>query len=81
MHGKLSQSASFVVDSLIHSYHIYKDIWPSPVVEEQLQCEWEVGNLHDPMSVVVKKLIDGENMIVGHVSRQMSPSFALWMVC
>jgi len=39
----------------------------------QLQCEREVGNSHDPMSVAVKKLIDGENTIVGHVPRRISP--------
>jgi len=44
------RSASFVTDSAICGYHIYKHIWPSPVVEE-LQYEREVGNSHDPMSV------------------------------
>jgi len=41
------------------------------------------------MSVAVKKLIDGENKIVGHVPMQISPfllekvdpSLELWMVC
>jgi len=60
-------------DLAIHSYHIYKDIWLSPVVEEQLQCEWNVGNSHDLMSVTVKKQIDGENAIIGCVPRQISP--------
>ena len=73
MTGSASGSASFVVDLAIHGYHIYKDVWPSPVVEEQLQCKREVGNSHDPMSVAVKKLIDGENTIVGHVPRRISP--------
>ena len=69
MTGSPSGSATFVVDSAIRGYHVYKDIWPSPLVEEQLQCEREVGNSHDSMSVAVKKLIDGEGMIVGHVPR------------
>ena len=68
-----SGSLTFVVDSAIRGYHIYKNIWPSPVAEERLQCEREVGNSHDPMSVAVKKLIDGESTIVGHVPRRISP--------
>ena len=70
--GSLSCSASFVVDLVICGYHIYKDIWPSLVVEEQLQCKWEVGNLHeftDLISVAAKKLIDGKNTVVGHIPR------------
>ena len=66
----LSGSISFVVDSVIRDYHIYKDIWPNPVVEKQLQCKREVGNLHDPIFVAVKKPIDRESNIVGHVPRQ-----------
>ena len=65
--------SSFVVDSAICGYHVYKDIWPSPVAEEQLQCEQEVGNSHDPMSVTIKKLIGGASTIIGHVPRRISP--------
>ena len=36
-------SASFVVDLAIRGYHIYKDIWPSPLVEEQLAIRATVG--------------------------------------
>lgn len=68
-----SGSVSFVVDSVIRGYHIYKDICPNPLVEGQLQCKREVGNSHDSMSVAVKKPIDGESKIVGHVPRQISP--------
>ena len=68
-----SGSATFAIDSTIRGYHIYRDIWPSPVVEEQLLCEHEVGNSHDPMSVAIKKQIDGESTIVRHVSRGISP--------
>ena len=69
MTGSTSGSATFVIDSGIRGYHIYQDIWPSPVVEERLLCKREVGNFHDPMSVAVKKQIDGKNTIVGHVPR------------
>jgi len=50
-----------------------KEIWPNPVDEEELTCEREVGNSHDPLAVAVKKLIDGNNTIVGHVPRHISP--------
>ena len=33
----------FVIDTAIRGHHVYQDIWPSQVVEEQLQCECEVG--------------------------------------
>ena len=69
----MSASASFVIDTAIRGYHVYKDIWPNPINEEQLTCELEVGNSHDPLAVAIKKLIDGSNMIVGHVPKRISP--------
>ena len=69
----MSASASFVIDAAIRGYHVYKEIWPSPIDEERLTCEREVGNSHDPLSVAVKKVIDGRNTIVGHVPRRISP--------
>ena len=69
MTGSTLGSATFVIDSAICGYHIYQDIWPSSVVEKRLLCERKVD---DPMSVAVKKQIDGENTIVGHVPRQIS---------
>jgi len=69
----MSASASFVIDAAIHEYHVYKEIWPNLIDEEQLTCEREVGNSHDPLAVAIKKLIDGSNTIVGHVPRCISP--------
>ena len=66
----MSASASFVIDTALCGYHVYKDIWPNPIDEEQLTCEREVGNSHDPLAVAIKKLIDGSNMIIGHVPRR-----------
>ena len=42
------------------------------MIEEQLLCECEVENSHDPMSVAVKKQINGASTIVGHVPRRIS---------
>ena len=69
----MSASASFVIDTAIRGYHVYKDIWPNPIDEEQLTCERKVGNSHDPLAIAIKKLTDGSNMIVGHVPRHISP--------
>ena len=63
----------FVVDSKVHGYHVYKEIWPNPIIGEELPCEREIGNTHDPSAVAVKKLITGERKIVGHVPRRISP--------
>jgi len=60
----MSASASFVIDAAIRDYHVYKEIWPSPIDEERLTCEREVGNLHDPLSVAVKKAIDGRTQLL-----------------
>ena len=49
----------FVVNSMVHGYHQYKEIWLDPFVEEKLLCEWEVSNSHNPLAVAVKKTIRG----------------------
>ena len=43
-------------------------------VGEELICEQEVGNSHDPQAVALKKEIDGDLRIVGHVPRRISSS-------
>ena len=63
----------FVVDSKMRGYHVYKEIWPNPIIGEELPCEREIGNPHDLSAVAVKKLITGEWKIVGHVPRRISP--------
>ena len=58
---------------MVRGYHQYKEIWPDLFVGEELLCEREVGNPHDPLAVAVKKTIGGEQKIVGHVPRRISP--------
>jgi len=60
-------SASFVIDAAIRGYNVYKEIWPNSIDGERLTCEREVGISHDPLSVAVKKLINGSSTIVGHI--------------
>ena len=47
----------------VHGYHIYKDIWTT-VCGEELQCQCEVGNVHDLYAVSIMQC----GTIVGHVS-------------
>ena len=69
----MSASASFAIDAVIRGYHVNKEICVNPEDEKELTCEPEVWNSHDPLAVGVKKLIDGNNTIVGHVPRRISP--------
>ena len=58
---------AFLIESMIRGYHEYKLIWNNPVVGEDLLCEREVGNPHDKHAVAVKKVIDGNLTVVGHI--------------
>ncbi len=58
----------FAVDSCIRGYHIFKNIWPAPI-GEVLQCQPELGNIHDPYCVAV---VTVNNTTVGHVPRAIS---------
>ena len=65
-------TVSFSVDSMIRGYHEYMLIWESPSVGERLACEREPGNAHDTHAVAIKKVIDGEIKIVGHIPKKIS---------
>ena len=52
---------------MIRGYHEYKFVWDNPFVEEDLLCEREVGNPHNMHAVAVKKVIDDNLTVVGHV--------------
>ena len=55
----------FCYDSVVHGYHVYKDVWEASH-GELLNCERETG---DPFAICVKKHDD----IVGHVPRKFLP--------
>ena len=57
-----------VVDSCVHGFHIYQEIW-TPVIGECLHCKRERDNAEDRHAVAVSKLVD---MVVGHVPRNIS---------
>ena len=69
----------FCVESMIRGYHEYKLIWNDPIISEELWCQCEPGNSHDPYAVAVKKRIGGRVQIVGHVSRIMSTICSLFI--
>ena len=69
----MSASATFVIAAVFCGYHLCKDICLNPEDEKELTCEPEVRNLHDPLAVGVKKLIDGSNTIIGHVPSRPAP--------
>ena len=56
----------------VRGYYIYQSIWPNPIVGEDVSCEQEAGNGHDPQAVAMMKLIDGNMYVVGHVPRMIS---------
>ena len=66
-HEKIREMFSLSIFSAIRGFHVYKVIWKNPTPGEELYCQHEVGNSHDPVSVAVIKWIDGEDTIVGHV--------------
>ena len=58
------------VEAIVYGYHQYKDVWDTPV-GKILQCEREVGNVHNTFAVAVMK----DDNIVGHCSRKISTPY------
>ena len=53
---------TFILDSCVHEYHMYKDLW-NATPGEVLTCIRERGNRNDVFTVAVQS--DGN--IVGHI--------------
>ena len=47
-------------------YHEYKTIWDSPVLDKELKCFIQIGNLYNPMANAIKEIY-GETMMVNHI--------------
>ena len=45
---------AFCLNSVVHGYHIYEDIWSS-VHGKELHCKHEIGNIHNLYAVSVIK--------------------------
>ena len=63
----LTSLLSFSIESMVRGHHIYKDRW-YPHIDEELTCQRERHNYHDPFAVSMLK----SSVIVGHVPRQIS---------
>ena len=63
---------AFSIESVIRGYHKYKSVWDNPFIGEDLLCEREVGNHYDMHAVAVKKVVDGNLTVVGHVPQRIS---------
>ena len=61
-----TEQESFLLESEVRGYHIYKSTW-TPVVGTVLHIHSEPTNSHDPYAVAV--IQDGQ--IVGHMPRKI----------
>ena len=57
---------SFIIDSMIRGYHVYKDIWSSFI--EVLHCRRDVWNHHSPFAIA--HVVCKGTTVVGHVPRK-----------
>ena len=62
------------IDSCVCGYHEYSGIW-EPFIGEELQCDRETANPHDPYAVSVLKW----RQIVGHVPRTISRACSVFL--
>ncbi len=62
------------IHSCIRGYRVYQGIW-TPIVNEQLTCRSEPGNIQDPHAVAVIKGVD----VVGHVPRMISTMCSMFL--
>ena len=57
-----------IIPSCIRGYHVYGEIWTA-VLDEQLFCEREIGNVLDRYAVAAK---NDSHITVGHLPRKIS---------
>ena len=57
---------------MVRGYHIYNSIWEAYIGEELL-CQWDGGNRHDPYAVAVPK----SATVVGHLLLMLSTGLVL----
>ena len=62
------RDALFTMETAVHGYHVYQNIWNSRV-GERLECRCEDDNIHDMYVVAVIKPGTG---VVGHLPRLIS---------
>lgn len=67
---------SFKFSSCVRGYHVYQTVW-TPVMGQILNCERQMGNMHDPYAVRVK--IPGRIDTVGHLPKKISSTCSLFL--
>ena len=56
-----------LVESCVHGFHVYQDIW-TPTIGERLPCQAEESNDTDLYAVAIKKRAD----VIGHIPHKIS---------
>ncbi len=44
----------FSIEIVVQGYHIYKEIWSAAMDGTELPCKRDIGNAHDPFTLLVK---------------------------
>ena len=61
--------SSFLVESVVRGFHVYKQVWHATAGEElRIHCRRDLGNSHDPYAVAMVRASN----IVGHVPKRIS---------
>ena len=63
-----------MVESCVHSFHVYQNIWTS-TTGERLSCQMEDSNAFDLYAVAIKKSAN----VIGHVPRKISAACSLFI--
>ena len=69
---------SFAIESMIRGHHEHKCIRENPSDDEYV-CERKIGNAHDTHAVAIRKDIDGETRILGHIPRKLSSHCSIFI--
>ena len=63
------------IESCIRGYHVYKDIWPHPLIDKELECTCKDSNPMDAYAVEVIR----SGVTVGHIPRKISAACSLFL--
>ena len=63
------------VDSCVHGFHVYQDVW-TPIIVEVLACRREMTNIENRYAITVNNTEE----VVGHVPRNISSLYAAFIL-
>ena len=64
---------------IVRGYHIYKDVW-EPYLSKDLTMKYQRNNPHDKSAVVVIPADAKSKKIVGHLLREISKEYCLFIL-